>query len=320
MSTLTTTSRPATSPPLKRLIVRHPVVAFFVIAFAGSWMVWLPLVLAQDGLGVLSYAVPDGVSTLVYTLGIIAGPTLSAFLLTAITGGRASVWQFLRRYIHWRVGFRWYLLILFGFISVYLPVMSIFLGATLLQALLQKWSLIFSFFLPTILILLLRTQLWEEPGWRGFALPRLQPKVGAVGASLILGILQGLWHVPLLFIPGMIVPGKFLFTIPSFAFNLFGLVLLGMAIGVIMTWLYNNTQGSLLIVILFHTVWDATNQLVQQLIPSFAPQVSVLEFLALAACALFLIIVTRGRLSYKPERHAQLVVAPGPVGGEQEGS
>ena len=319
MSIDTTTSLPATSPPLKRLIVRHPLVAFFVIAFAGSWIVWLPLVFAQDGLGVLSYAVPDGVSNLVYTLGIIAGPTLAALITTAITGGRANVWQFLRRYIQWRVGLRWYLLILFGFISVYLPVMSIFLGATLLQALLQKWSLIFSFFLPTILILLLRTQLWEEPGWRGFALPRLQPKVGAVGASLILGILQALWHVPLFFIPGAIFQGKFLFTIPSFAFNLFGLVLLGMAIGVIMTWLYNNTQGSLLIVILFHTVWDATNQLVQQLIPSFAPQVSVLEFLALAACALFLIIVTRGRLSYKPERNAQLVVAPGPVGGELEG-
>jgi membrane protease YdiL (CAAX protease family) len=320
MSTVTTTSLPATSPPLKRLIVSHPLVAFFVIAFAGSWIVWLPLVLAQDGLGVLSYTVPGGVSNLLFTLGIIAGPTLAALITTAITGGRASVWQFLRRYIQWRVGIQWYLLCLFGFISVYLLMTSIFLGATLLHALLQKWSLIFSVFLPAILIVLLRGQLWEEPGWRGFALPRLQPKVGAVGASLIIGILQGLWHVPLLFIPGMIFQGKFMFTIPSFLGGVFSLVGLGMTIGVIMTWLYNNTQGSLLIVILFHTVWDATNSLVQHLIPTFVPQASVLVDIGYVACAVFLIIVTKGRLSYKPEQNAQLVVAPGPVGGEQEGS
>lgn len=78
-----------------------------------------------------------------------------------------------------------------------------------------------------------------------------------------------------------------------------------MGIGVIMMWLYNNTQGSLLIVILFHTVWDATNQLVQHLIPSFAPQASVLEALAFVVCALFLIIVTKGRLSYNVNRLIQ---------------
>jgi len=320
MSTVTTTSQAATSPLLKRLIVRHPLVAFFVIAFAGTWIVWLPLVLAQDGLGVLSYTVPEDVSNLLFTLGIIAGPTLSALITTAVTSGKAGLWQFLRRYIQWRVGLRWYLLILFFFISVYLLVTSIFLGATLLHALLQKWTLIFSFFLPAILTIILGGQLWEEPGWRGFALPRLQPKVGAVGASLIIGIFQGLWHMPLFFIPGGIFPGKFLFTIPSFAFWEFGLVLTEMALGVIMTWLYNNTQGSILIVILFHTVFDATDRLLQQLIPSFAAQTSVLATGVFVVCALFLIIVTRGRLSYKPERNAQLVVAPGPVGGEQEGS
>jgi len=203
VSTITTTSQPATSSSFKRLIVRHQLVSFIVLAFAGAWCGWLPLLLARNGLGVLPLTLP---TDLFVALAAFAGPTLSALIMTAVTGGKAGVWQFLRRYIQWRVGMQWYLLILFGFFGVYLLVTSSFLGTTVLSALVQKWSLLFSVFLPSILTVLIFGQLWEEGGWRGIALPRFQARVGALGASLIVGTLQALWHVPALFIAGTIVP------------------------------------------------------------------------------------------------------------------
>src|SRR5215471_13549376 len=98
MST-TPTSQPATSSPIKRLISDHPLLAFFVIAFAGVWIVLLPLILAQNALGLLPYTIPQvgpyPVSYYFSALGAIAGPTLAAFVVTAITAGKTGVRQLL---------------------------------------------------------------------------------------------------------------------------------------------------------------------------------------------------------------------------------
>ena len=61
-------------------------VAFFVLAFAGTWIVWLPLVIDQNGLGLFPFTISDALSSLVFLLGIIAGPTLSALMMTAVSG------------------------------------------------------------------------------------------------------------------------------------------------------------------------------------------------------------------------------------------
>src|SRR5215471_1441738 len=115
MSTTPTTSQPAASSPLKRLISDHPLLAFFVIVFAGEWIVTLPLVLAQNGLGLLPYTIPEvGPYPLSYyfaALAAIAGPTLASFTVTALTAAKAGVRQLVQRYVLWRVGVRWYLLV-----------------------------------------------------------------------------------------------------------------------------------------------------------------------------------------------------------------
>ena len=92
----------------------------------------------------------------------------------------------------------------------------------------------------------------EELGWRGFALPRLQQHRNALDASIFLGLIWGLWHLPLYFVPGtgqseMLGTG----TSPAFAIGGF----LGWTIGlsVLFTWLFNQTGGSLIVVIRFHT-------------------------------------------------------------------
>ena len=139
MSTVTTTSQPMTSSSFRRFITRHPLVAYFVIAFAGTWLFFVPLLLAKNGLGLLPFTIPDVVTLLiVLVLSTLAGPTLAALTVTAATTGRAGLRTFLRRYLQWRVGVLWYLLALFGFLLVYLLSVSIPLGAGPLSVLIMK--------------------------------------------------------------------------------------------------------------------------------------------------------------------------------------
>src|SRR5947209_5763838 len=225
----TTPSQSATASSLKQLIVRHELVAYFSIAFAGAWLTVLPLVLSKTGLGVFSFTLP----TLPFLmLGALAGPTLAAFVVTASQRGKVGVWQLLRRYVQWRVGIQWYLLVLIVQPLVILLGLSVWLGAAPLFSLVQQWPLIFTFYLPLVLtFLFIGGPLGEEPGWRGFALPRLQQQYGALLGSLILGTLWALWHLPGYF-GGWLGP----FSIPVFL----GGIIAAIAASIIVTWVYNN--------------------------------------------------------------------------------
>src|SRR5437588_12863186 len=99
MTTIATTSRTATSSSLRRLISGHPLVAYFVIAFVGSWASLLPFALSRgmNGLGLLPYALPDSVFNIGGILFTFAGPALASLVVTAIISGRAGVGQLLRR-------------------------------------------------------------------------------------------------------------------------------------------------------------------------------------------------------------------------------
>jgi membrane protease YdiL (CAAX protease family) len=107
------------------------------------------------------------------------------------------------------------------------------------------WPLLPFVFVQT---LLLSSPMGEEPGWRGFALPRLQARLGALGASLVLGVLWGLWHLPLALTSGDPTAGTFS-----------GWYLLGITgEAVLYTWLFNSTGGSLLLVLLLHAAMSIT--------------------------------------------------------------
>src|SRR5215210_6729283 len=97
---------------IRALLARHPLVSFFVLAFAGTWLTELPYVLSADGSGLLSFSSP----LLIWTspVSVFMGPFLAAFVMTGATEGRAGVRRFLRRFVLWRVGLRWYLFVLVG--------------------------------------------------------------------------------------------------------------------------------------------------------------------------------------------------------------
>ena len=109
MSTIATMSQPASSSSLKRLISGHPLLAYFVLAFIGSWASLLPFALSRgvNGLGLLPYTLPDSTFYIGGILFTFAGPALASLVVTAITTGRAGIGQLLRRCVQWRVGLQW---------------------------------------------------------------------------------------------------------------------------------------------------------------------------------------------------------------------
>jgi membrane protease YdiL (CAAX protease family) len=283
------------------LLARHPLVFYFLIAYAGAWLLFVPVALSETGTGLLPFTIPKPVLALMIAAATFLGPTLSAFIMTGITEGRIGIRLLLRRYVLWRVEFRWYLFVLLG-----IPAIEV-LGAIVLPGVLVSFqsltlSLVLTYPVAFVSTFILGGPLGEEPGWRGFALPHLQPLHGPLVGSLILGILWALWHLPL-FWSGVWTPP----TIP----NIVMFILTITALTIIMTWVFNNAKGSLLITMLMHASFNAfANGILTPLFP--APILSEYGLLPMLVgfwvVAVVLIGLTRARLGYQhyhPEETAQ---------------
>ncbi len=107
----------------------------------------------------------------------------------------------------------------------------------------------------------------EEPGWRGFALPRLQTKFSPLIASIILGLIWGFWHAPI--------------YLPQYG-SQFGIFLLNtIKIAIILTWLYNRTGGSVLATALMHTIGNITYEFLPSTLASDLIQLGIMIVLIL---------------------------------------
>jgi uncharacterized protein len=307
-TTLTTMARADAPSSIKRLLARHQILAYFIFAFAGTWMMLLVPVLAQNGLGVLPFLVPDIAMLVLFVAATLAGPTLAAILMTAATGGRPGLRQFFRRYVQVRVGLRWYLLALLGLPLILLLAACAYFGLAPIQTALAQWPLLFTAYLPAVLIFMIMPGLAEEPGWRGFALPRLQRQYGPLLGSLILGLLHQVWHLPVFFITkGQMAMGPF--NAGDFGYKIFT----SLVLAVIWTWVFNNARGSIFMALVLHGTNNAIGVLMHGWGPQFsAANVSTLGDILVAVCALLIIVFTRGRLAYTPGLALQLADMPQP--------
>ncbi len=169
---------------------------------------------------------------------------------------------------------------------------SMGLGAIPFATLAEKWPLLLSFYpLDLIPQVIIGGGLGEEPGWRGFALPRMQVRFGPLPAAALLGVLHACWHIPLFFVAQL---GQ-----AHLDFALF--VLIGVGISVLMTWVYNSTDGSLLLTMLLHESEDTTSSLSLRMAPAYldrTPAYAIVYGLA----ALLVLLATRGLLSYRAGR------------------
>jgi membrane protease YdiL (CAAX protease family) len=287
---MTTANPPVQSAsPDKGLLARHPLISFFVMAFAFSWIAWSPWVLSQEGAGLLPFSSPL-LARVALPLGIFLGPTLAAFIMTGITEGRAGTRRLLGRIVLWRVGLRWYL---FAFIGVSLVMM---LGMILVPGGLASLQFlgpgyVLTYLVTFIVVLLIGGPLFEEIGWRGFALPRMQPLQGPLVGSIVLGLLWALWHLPEFLVPVWADSSGGSSPLAIVKFCIFAI-----AITIILTWVFNNTKGSVLLAILVHAAIDAPFLPFSVLLGPAEVMNSLL--LGFGVLALVIVALTRGRLGY----------------------
>lgn len=280
------------------LVRRHPLMSYFVFAFAGSWLVEALFVLSRDGSGLLPFNSPLDFSTAT-AIATFSGPTVGALIVTALTEGREGIARLLRRIVLWRVGIVWYLVVLVGIPAIetigtiVLP--GAWASATPMNVLPELASYAVFFVYPALVI---GGPLGEETGWRGFALPRLQRLHGPVKASLILGVVWAFWHLPIWF------SGQW--TEPSLA-NIAAYVFWITSVTFIYTWIFNNTQASVFMAILTHAAMDAfPNAILWAHIPEATKMTSVGVLygywglvIGFGLSALLLVLFTKGRLGYR---------------------
>ena len=212
--------------PFARLalsIRRRPLVWFFVLTFAYSW--WPSLLYATTGSG------PTILS---------CGPTLGALTVLAVTSGKAGVKALFRSMLKWRVGARWWALAIFGpvVLSALATVLNVALGAPMPTSdELGDWTNI----APTALLILLVPIIggaWEEPGWRGYSLPRLLEERSPLVASLILGSIWAVWHLPVYFVDDQHWSDLVLVVLATIAF----------------TWFFQSVGQSVLLAMVVHAM------------------------------------------------------------------
>jgi membrane protease YdiL (CAAX protease family) len=292
MSVATAAPQPAPASPIRRLLARHPLVSFFVLAYALTWLAWSPWYLSEDGIGLLHYD-GEAISDYVNTVALILGPTLSAFIMTGVTEGRRGVRLLARRIVLWRVGLRWYLFVLVGIPAIIVLSTVVLPGALTSFKASAVPSTLFLYVVAGPVFLFAGGPVFEEIGWRGFALPRLQRLYGPLVGSLVLGALWGLWHLPLFLIPSWDTPHGSLLDIALF-------VGLGLAIAIVFTWVFNNTKGSVFLAILAHGSINSTAAAVYGLFPAPAVAGGITNFvIGFGVAAVVVVVLTRGRLGYR---------------------
>jgi len=211
---------------MNALIKRYPLATFYVLAYVLSWWGWVVGTLAPASQPYVPYPI------------FAAGPLLAALIVLAIIG-RAGLRAWGASFLRWRVGWVWYVAALgiplaIGLSAVALNVLSGAPAPSLAQLQLGPW------YMPILviagrLINPLDGPLGEEPGWRGFAQPRLQSGRSPLVAALIVGMLAAGWHLPLL--PFAASPIQLLAPV---------------AFAALAAWVYNRTGGSVLLAILLH--------------------------------------------------------------------
>ena len=229
--------------------IAHSIATFLILTFGVTWLLWMPVLRIAGAVHEPSRIPPLlALGGPVFLLGVFA-PGLVALILTGWEGDRHAVGALLRRILRWRVGLRFY-----AFALLLMPLTKLAV-AVLYRALVGRWPP-FGEVRPLVLVIatVLSTvgQAGEELGWRGYLLPRLTEWTGLASASLIVGAIWAVWHLPLFFMPGADTAGQ---SFPLYVLQL-------MAYSVTLAWLYWRTEGSLVLTMFMHAALNNTKDIV----------------------------------------------------------
>jgi membrane protease YdiL (CAAX protease family) len=274
---------------MKTFINRYQISIFFVLTFVFSWFPW--------------YA---GIAPEVMAMG----PSIAAFIIVLIVGGKRGFVDLVRPFGRWRASLKIWGSAIFGPAALYLVGLGLHL---LLGGELPPFTMIRSelslipLYLVMVVIMPWNGPVGEEFGWRGYALPKLQNKYGPLIASLMIGTIWGIWHLPSFFAPQGVVGAiaaavGMIFIIPY--------TLGTIANSIFMTWLYNKSKASALIAgIVWHAAinfWAPVLLSDSSLVaaregthlPTIAPNLYLTVLTVQVVGAVILVIITKGKLAY----------------------
>jgi membrane protease YdiL (CAAX protease family) len=272
---------------MKQIIRQHPIVAYFILTYIISWLgallVAAPTLLRGQALGQLQ-------GTLMFPV-MLLGPSVSGIIMTALVHGRAGLRELGARMRRWRVGGQWWALALF------------LAPAVMLATLLILRALVSSVFTPALfpygVAFGVIAGFVEEIGWTGFAFPALRARHGQFAASALLGVLWGLWHLPVIDFLGAAWPHGAYWASFVLAF-----IAVLTAMRVLICWVVSNTNNSVLLAQAMHA--SLTSSLAS-LGPHPISAAQETFWYAAYACALWLVVavvvVTASRTnSVRPAR------------------
>jgi uncharacterized protein len=215
--------------------------AFFALTFAISWLIWLLMVTGSISIETTTGLIINVVAT--------AGPSIAALILALALGG-GELQRLLGGFSLSRVSVRWVLIALLLPLGMIAAAIAVSVGAFGAPGPVITAAVLGTLAVEFVRVVFLGGPLEEELGWRGFALPRLQVRRSAFSASVLLGFIWGLWHIPMYFVQGTGQYETAAASGPVFAIVAFVIWTIGLSI--LFTWLFNQTGGSLIVVILFH--------------------------------------------------------------------
>jgi uncharacterized protein len=231
-------------------LARRPLLSFFVLTYAFFWLMLILFGIITGLLRVNTNTLPVWLMPLLTIIGSWMA-SLSAAIVTGVTEGRGAVRKLFGMFFKFRLPGRWYLaaLIPFGLAIVAATLYRVLGGAPS-----GGVPLTFAFWAGLVGINFFTGATGEEPGWRGFALPRLLRRYTPLKAGLILGVLWSFWHLPLWLTSGLTPPDLFLYIL-YFNVGIISLTLL-------MVWIFCRTSYSLVPMVIIHFAFNASAQFI----------------------------------------------------------
>ena len=262
------TNRRNQLPGLTQLAIDRPLIVFFTLAYACTWIVLVPMVFFRGPMELIALA--------------SFGPTVAAIITHRLATGT---------YHAFRIYSTWPRTVAATGVGIAVIIVAYVVVPAVVSSDPHKlnWSILISIAVYNYSTLL-GGPLGEEPGWRGYALPRLEARVGPIRASLLVGLLWACWHAPLFMIPGWT-------SSPPWVYVLF---LTGLSL--ILTWGANVARFGVVTPIAMHAAFNTVSRFLSGLFTETQPRGPIPFELVLAlsgiAAALVLVVITRGRLGY----------------------
>jgi membrane protease YdiL (CAAX protease family) len=280
---------------MKTWIQKNALLSYFILTFAIMFGVKFTAIYLQPDQPLQTWSLEWFLSSF--------SPTFGALAISAVIGGWPEVKRLLSGFTRWNVGGRWYFAAAFLLLGpLVFALIYIALGHPIAGL---KPGLTVSAILAQVLFTLFSGPLAEEAGWRGFALPRLQARYNALVSTLILGVIWWAWHIPLYF---QAESSQLGIPVPVY-------LMLVVTVAIYMTWLYNNTRGSLIITVLAHFCFNMSGGFIAGTLGLLPPMVLYIAAGSMLVLTVIGVVAYSGvrTLSRKPDEELRFLQVAAPV-------